>query len=470
MKINKIVFSAVAVMALILGACSPTPTPLPTQDVSAVQTQAVLDAYAELTASAPTPTPLPPEPELDNSLPVAVVPQAVSGQPSATVVYSAAIMSGPGKDYVLYGVLLAGRTVQVTGVSEDGLWWVINVPPAPNGQGWVSAAYLTVTGAETVAVVPTPPVPPTTEMIPPAEGDPQATALVNVYVRSGPGTYYPAYGIAPSQTTGRVIGVSQDKLWWVVRVDPTKVGLGYGWVAAQYTTASNTENLPTIKNPIPADSITPVPPPAGVPYAVATDYVNVRSGPGTTYPILGVAPPGASAEVTGISADGGWWQVKIPAVSTSNGFAWVSAGYVVTTDTGSVPVVAAPYPPPVVEATPVPPATTTSCQLVSQNPVDGTTYTIGTPFTASWILRNTGTTEWDTNFYDVRFAGALNNVGMHTGPDLYDLGYSVDAGQEYNVTVPMMAPTYMGTYAEAWEVVGQDSSVLCYFYVYINVP
>ena len=385
---KRMTFALVLILGLVLSACGPEPTAVPTQDVSAVQTQAVADAYATQTAMAPTPLPPPPGPTPDPSLPVAVVPAAVSGQPAGIANYNTPIMSGPGTNYVFYGALLGGVTVQVTGVSQDGQWWVINVPPAPNGQGWVSAAYLTTSGAEAVPVVPTPPVPPTTEMVPPAPGDPQGIALANVYTRNGPGVNYPAYGIAPAGTTGRIIGVSQDSAWWVVRIDPTKVGVGYGWVMAQYISASNTQGVPVIANPSTAAPVVPAPPPAGAPIATAVDYVNVRTGPGTTYPVLGVASPRASAEVSGKSADGAWWQVKLPTQYVASGVGWVSASYVVTSNTGSVPVVDSP-PPPVVESTPVPPATV-ACQLASQSPLDGTTYTIGSPFTTTWVLQNTG--------------------------------------------------------------------------------
>ena len=465
---KQIVLSLILVLGLVLSACGPEPTPAPTQDVSAVQTQAVADAYATQTALAPTPIAPPPGPTPDPGLPVAVVPAAVSGQPAGIANYNTAIMSGPGTNYALYSVLLGGVTVQVTGISQDGQWWVISVPVAPNGQGWVSAAYLTTSGAEAVPVVPTPPVPPTTEMVPPEPGDPQGIALANVYIRNGPGTNYPAYGIASAGSVGRILGVSQDGAWWVVRVDPTKVGAGYGWVMAQYISASNTQGVQVIANPPPAAPVAPAPPPAGGPVATAVDYVNVRTGPGSTYPVLGIASPGASAEVSGKSADGAWWQVKVPTQYVASGFGWVSASYVITSNTDSVPVVDAP-PPPVVESTPVPPATV-ACQLVSQSPSDGTTYTIGSPFTTTWVLQNTGSSDWDQATYDVRFAGAVNDVGLHTGADIYDLTFSVDPGQTYSFSVPMLAPTYMGQYGEAWEIVGSDGSVACYFYLYINVP
>ena len=280
---------------------------------------------------------------------------------------------------------------------------------------------------------------------------------------------YPAYGIAPAGTTGRIIGVSQDGAWWVVRVDPAKVGLGYGWVMAQYISASNTQGVTVIANPSTAAPVAPAPPPASdAPAATAVDYVNVRTGPGSTYPVLGVASPGASAEVSGKSADGAWWQVKVPTQYVASGLGWVSASYVITANTGSVPVVDAP-PPPAVQPTPVPPATV-ACLLTSQSPADGTTYTIGSPFTTTWVLQNTGSADWEQSVYDVRFAGALNNVGLHTGADMYDLTFTVDPGQTYSFSVPMLAPTYMGQYGEAWEIVSGDGTVACYFYVYINVP
>jgi uncharacterized protein YraI len=456
----------------LLAACAPapTPTPAPTTDVAAIQTQAVQDAYAGMTAAAPSSTPPPPEPALNSALPVAVVPTAVTGQPSGTALYNASIMSGPSTNYVLYGVLLGGATVQVIGKNQDGTYWVISVPPAPLGQGWVSAKYLSTTNTQSVPVVATPPVPPTTSMVPPGANDPQATALANVYVRNGPGTNYPAYGMVPTGSAGRVIGVSQDNAWWVVRLNPNNVGTGYGWVSKQYTSSSNTQGVPVIANPATAAPVVPATPPTGAPTATAVEYVNVRTGPGTNYPVLGVASPGASAQVTGKSADGGWWQVSIPTTLAASGFGWVSASYVVTSNTGSVPVVSAPPAPPTVPATPPPPASGVSCVLVSQSPADGTTLTIGSPFTTTWVLKNTGGVAWNSSTYDVVFTGALNNVWLHTGPDLYDLNTTVNPGQTYNFSVPMLAPTFTGTYGESWQIADGNGKIACQFYVYITVP
>ena len=473
------IISLVLLAALIMSACAPaaTPAPAPTQDPAAIQTQAAQTVVADLTAQAPPPaeptqaptaTLPPPGPTPDPNLPVAVVPTPIPGEPSAIANYNTGIFSGPGENYVFYAAFLGSSTARVIGVSEDSTWWVISVPPAPNGQGWVSAAWVTVTGAEGVPVVPTPPVPPTTELVPPGPDDPQAVALANVYVRSGPGANYPAYGIAPAGASAWVIGVSEDGAWWVVRLNPENVGAGYGWVMAEYTQATNVENVQTIAAPPASETVTQPPPPEGAPVATAVDYVNIRSGPGTNYPILGVAPPGASGEVSGKSSDGAWWQVKISTQYSADGFGWVSADWVVTQNTDSIPVVEAPAPPPTVETTPPPPSSSTSCMLVSQSPTDGTVFSPGASFSTTWVLQNTGTDKWDQNEYNIMYLGAAANIRLHQGADGYDLTSTVEPGWTYNFSVPMIAPFEPGVYGEMWQV-SLGSQTVCPFYVYIEV-
>lgn len=460
-------------LSLVLSACAiPTPTPPPTQDVGQVQTQSAQTVVADLTQNAPpsaTATTAPSGPTPDPSIPVAVVPTADPNGPSAVANYNTTIYSGPGSNYVVYGVFLGGQTGVVVGKSEDGQWWALHVPVAPEGNGWVSAPAVTTRNVDNIPVLPTPPVPPTAEMVPPGPTDPQGTAIANTYVRSGPAVNYPAYGIAPAGATGRIIGVSEDGQWWVVRLNPENVGAGYGWVSGQYIQASNTSGIQVIENPETYPVVTPEPPAVGAPTATATDYVNVRTGPATSYPILFVAPPGATSEITGKSADGAWWQVKVPTQYSPTGLGWVSASYVIVHNASSVPVVSTPPSPPTVPATAIPPTSSAGCTLVSQSPVDGTTYNAGTPFTTTWVLKNTGSDAWDQNNVDLRYVGAYNNVPLHTGSDIYDLTSNVNAGATYNFSVSMIAPFKAGRYGEMWEV-GQGSQTLCQFYVYITVP
>ena len=454
---------------MVLTACAtPTPAPAPTPDVAQVQTQAVQTSVSQLTASAPTPLPtLPPAPGPTPSLVVAniIVPTPASGQPAAQANYNTYIYSGPGTNYVVYGAFLGGQQAVIVGKNADASWWAVSIPAAPTSSGWVSAGWVTATGVGNVVVLPTPPVPPTTAMVPPGPTDPQAVALVNTYVRTGPGNNYPAYGIAPAGTSARVIAISTDGLWYSVRIDPQKVGAGNGWVLVANVQATNVTGLPVVSAPPPSSPVVPVPPAAGAPTGTATDYVNVRSGPGTQYPVLAVGAPGSSAEIVGKSADGQWWQVKIPTQFSADGLGWASASYVNTANVANVPVVAAP-PAPVVPPQTTPP-TSGSCSLLAQSPADHTVFAPDASFTTNWTLKNTGTKDWASDSYDVKFLGA-SSLPFHTGPDGYDFTSTVKPGWNYSVAIPMVAPANKGTYGEAWGIV-QGSNNVCTFWIWIDV-
>lgn len=70
------------------------------------------------------------------------------------------------------------------------------------------------------------------------------------------------------------------------------------------------------------------PPRETSPTVTADVNVNVRSGPGMQFPILGTAPKDATGELLGISPDGRWYAVKVPSSTSGNETAWVSASYV----------------------------------------------------------------------------------------------------------------------------------------------
>jgi PKD repeat protein len=115
---------------------------------------------------------------------------------------------------------------------------------------------------------------------------------------------------------------------------------------------------PTLALTVPVPTVTPVtetaPPLATTkPSLTSIANLNVRTGPGLDYPVVGLLPVGQSAEVTGVSSDGLWWQIYFPAAASGRG--WVSAYYVTVQNTAGVPVVQAPPPP---APTTAPPAQT----------------------------------------------------------------------------------------------------------------
>jgi uncharacterized protein YraI len=144
-------------------------------------------------------------------------------------------------------------------------------------------------------------------------------------------------------STGKTIGIILLALVGVAVV----LVLGY-FLAQAISGDSNTADAsdPTVVAPTPAPN---------APYLVANTHVNIRSGPGTQYPVYGVSSPGQSAEVTGVSPDYMWWMIKIPTSVAPDGKGWMSADYVTVYNTQNVPVVQPPPPPP--EVQPPPPDT-----------------------------------------------------------------------------------------------------------------
>lgn len=276
--------------------------------------------------------------------PTVVPPTPEAGVPSVTATDYLNVRSGPGTNYPSYGVVAPGSSAQASGISPDGGWYQIIVPTEviAAGHAWVSAGFVTTQNTEGLPVVQPPPPPPTIPAPTPEPGAPTVTALTAVNVRSGPGTNYPVYGVAPQGTTLPAIGISSDGQWYAVQIPSSVAPDGTGWMSAAYVKPENTDGLPVIENPQPPAEIVPPPPSAGEPAAVAFEPINVRSGPSTAYPSYGVVPRGTMFRVTGVSPDGAWWQVAIPASVDPSGNGWVSGAYVETYNTENVPVVEPP--------------------------------------------------------------------------------------------------------------------------------
>ena len=114
------------------------------------------------------------------------------------------------------------------------------------------------------------------------------------------------------------------------------------------STIAPTSTATAIPSPTLTPSATATPTP-GWPRVIATAKVNLRSGPGRAYPIIGSLAAGQVARIAGRNEAGDWWQVERKGKTT----AWV-AGSVVEAlgPTGKVAVVKdVPAPPPSATAT-----------------------------------------------------------------------------------------------------------------------
>jgi len=110
----------------------------------------------------------------------------------------------------------------------------------------------------------------------------------------------------------------------------------------------------------PAQSPSPAPTINGPQVSILSATLNVRAGPGTAYPLVGVLKVGDKAAIVGRNADRSWWVIQNGPL---RGWIINSTAYLtVNGDTSAVPLVAAP-PSPVpaaVSPTPLPPLAPTS--------------------------------------------------------------------------------------------------------------
>ena len=191
-----------------------------------------------------------------------------------------------------------------------------------------------------------------------------------VNVRSGPGETFPIEGAAnPGDIIG-VIGGDNSGTWLNVRLPDGSSG----WIRADLVQVeqptntpapTETPTLPSTETPIPSDTPPPsgTPPPTDTPQPsatpsdtatptithtprslpptwtpeasatsettvtariIASERVNIRSGPGTTFSSVGTAGPGDTFPVIGRNADGSWIQIEYPDLVEGQE-AWIAA-------------------------------------------------------------------------------------------------------------------------------------------------
>jgi len=163
--------------------------------------------------------------------------------------------------------------------------------------------------------------------------------------------------------------------------------------SATLTSAPPTETLPP-------PTVTPTPEPV----LRVSSVVNVRSGPRTIYPPLGVLTEGQTAKVIGLDSSGDWYVIEFEA--SENGQGWVSGQ--VSTYNGEVselPVIAAP-PPPAPTATP--PPTKTPLPAVTAPPKPTATLTSQHGLTGQLTLC-TSKTSYAANVERICFKELIHN-------------------------------------------------------------
>jgi len=182
----------------------------------------------------------------DASDPTVVAPTPAPNTPNLVANTHVNVRSGPGTQYPVYGVSSPGQSAEVTGVSPDYQWWVIRIPTsvAPDGQGWMSADYVTVYNTQNVPVIQPPPPPPEVNPPPPDTSGAYGVTTDVINVRAGPSNQTESYGKVPLGTIFQIVGISDDGKWYAAGIPTAITPDGIGWVNANYVDVTNADGVP----------------------------------------------------------------------------------------------------------------------------------------------------------------------------------------------------------------------------------
>ena len=219
------------------------------------------------------------------------------------------VRSGAGTNYSVLGSLSNGAKVEIVGTS--GSWYKIKYG---SGYGYVSKDYVTVSSSSNNSssnsgssnsgssnnTITTPSTSTT------------GTIKVNdtLNVRSGAGTSYSVIGSLKNGATVEIVETSGS--WYKI-----KYGSGYGYVSKDYVTVSSSNNNSSSNNTTTTPSTSTT---TGI--IKVNDALNVRSGAGTSYSVIGSLKNGATIEI--VETVNSWYKIKF-----NNGYGYVSKDYVV---------------------------------------------------------------------------------------------------------------------------------------------
>lgn len=145
-----------------------------------------------------------------------------------------------------------------------------------------------------------------------------------VNIRRGPGTSHEIAQRARKGDTFNLIGVSGD--WFQIRLADGSVAFVANWLAEVFdpTVASTPTPEPPVE-PTPTEPVNTV---HNQPFISLYNKVNLRSGPGTNYDILGQISRGT--ELTALGMQGDWYQMNYNGRTV-----WV-AGHLVSSDVAGI--------------------------------------------------------------------------------------------------------------------------------------
>ena len=161
----------------------------------------------------------------------------------------------------------------------------------------------------------------------------QVESITNV--RSGPSTDFERVGRLGAGESAPVIGQVEGGSWWLIEFAPIEAG--QGWVSAEVVEfRGDSSQVPVVEAPSLSETSDPAIERPTI--EIPAGGLNVRSGPGLDFEVLGRLDEGQTTTVVGKSEAGDWWQVEFAAAV--DGVGWITAALVdFSDDPATVPVV-----------------------------------------------------------------------------------------------------------------------------------
>ena len=301
---------------------------------------------------APSVTPSEPPTEPPTSTPT-VTPIPLDAEGLVAVISGSVpvnVRTGPSRAFQPIRPLQPGDVVNLIAPSEDERWLEVQLPDGETG-------FIIATAAEVVlgetyfeqatataeaggqAQLPATDAPDAPTSAPAAEeGTPGRQSLPDgstvsprgfegVNVRGEPARFAPVVGVIPAQSTAPALLRSADGAWIQVELENDTLG----WVAASVVTLEIPADAETDADESnetayrytprryrrPAREYRPAPrrqtDTEGLGVIIASGVANVRSGPGLSFDVVGVAQPEATVDVISLTDEGGGWaQIRLP--------------------------------------------------------------------------------------------------------------------------------------------------------------
>lgn len=212
----------------------------------------------------------------------------------------------------------------------------VAVTDVPEPAGFVTAS-LPATGTPYPTLTSLPPSPvPTTQ---PLEG----VTIMQIHVRTGTSSASKSLGIIAQFSPVQVLGQDSSKGWY--QISYTNAPEGTGWVRSEYIQVNAQAEIPVIQTVTSTG--------AGVNGSVL-QKINVRSGPGTTFNVLGELNPKDVVFISGLDESKSWAQIEFMNGPDGKGWAALQFLNVESTDSLTVLIPSSPTPAPQVSPSPFP--------------------------------------------------------------------------------------------------------------------